>query len=67
MSKPRAVSAVLKISIFATGLAGIVAEFVLSTLATYIIGNAVLQWTRGNVPDVFRHGAGQPGQLDLPS
>ena len=45
MSKPRAVSAVLKISIFATGLAGIVAEFVLSTLATYIIGNAVLQWT----------------------
>ena len=45
VSKPRAVSAVLKISIFATGLAGIVAEFVLSTLATYIIGNAVLQWT----------------------
>ena len=42
---PRAASAVLKICIFATGLAGIVAEFVLSTLATYIIGNAVLQWT----------------------
>lgn len=45
MSKPRAVSAVLKIAIFATGFAGIVAEFVLSTLATYIIGNAVVQWT----------------------
>lgn len=36
---------VLKISVFATGCAGIVAEFVLSTLATYLIGNAVFQWT----------------------
>jgi spermidine synthase len=36
---------ILKIAIFATGLAGIVAEFVLSTLATYIMGNAVFQWT----------------------
>ena len=36
---------VLKISIFATGCAGIVAEFVLSTLATYLVGNAVFQWT----------------------
>jgi len=35
----------LKISIFATGCAGIVAEFVLSTLATYLSGNAVFQWT----------------------
>jgi len=39
------VKPILKISIFATGCAGIVAEFVLSTLATYLIGNAVLQWT----------------------
>ena len=38
-------SAVLQISIFATGCAGIVAEFVLSTLATYLIGNAIFQWT----------------------
>ncbi len=45
MSKPRGVSAVLKVSIFATGCAGIVAEFVLATLATYTVGNAVLQWT----------------------
>ncbi|MBW2624145.1 MAG: spermidine synthase, partial [Deltaproteobacteria bacterium] len=45
MFKPRGVSTVLKISIFATGCAGIVAEFVLSTLATYLVGNAVLQWT----------------------
>ncbi len=35
---------ILKTSIFATGCAGIVAEFVLSTLATYLIGNAVFQW-----------------------
>lgn len=35
----------LKICLFATGCAGIVAEFVLSTLATYLIGNAVFQWT----------------------
>ncbi len=41
----RRVSLVLKIAIFATGCAGIVAEFVLSTLATYLVGNAVFQWT----------------------
>lgn len=35
----------LKVAVFATGCAGIVAEFVLSTLATYLSGNAVLQWT----------------------
>ncbi len=35
----------LKISIFATGCAGIVAEYVLSTLATYLLGNAIFQWT----------------------
>ncbi|MGE0084315.1 MAG: polyamine aminopropyltransferase [Desulfococcaceae bacterium] len=36
---------VLKTAIFATGCAGIIAEFVLSTLATYLAGNAVFQWT----------------------
>jgi len=36
---------ILKISLFATGCAGIIAEFVLSTLATYLSGNAVFQWT----------------------
>ena len=35
----------LKTALFATGCAGIVAEFVLSTLATYFLGNAVFQWT----------------------
>ncbi|GBC59605.1 spermidine synthase [Desulfonema ishimotonii] len=39
------ISSVLKIAIFATGCAGIVAEFVLSTLATYLVGNAIFQWT----------------------
>lgn len=38
-------SIVLQISMFATGCAGIVAEFVLSTMATYLIGNAIFQWT----------------------
>ena len=38
-------SAILKICLFSTGCAGIVAEFVLSTLATYLLGNAVFQWT----------------------
>lgn len=36
---------ILKICLFVTGCAGIVAEFVLSTLATYLIGNAIFQWT----------------------
>ncbi len=35
----------LQICLFATGCSGIVAEFVLSTLATYLIGNATFQWT----------------------
>ena len=30
---------------FATGLSGIVAEYILSTLATYFLGNSVFQWT----------------------
>ena len=38
-------SFILKLAIFATGFAGIVAEYVLSTLATYFIGNSVFQWT----------------------
>ena len=45
MSKVKNVSFILKLSLFATGCAGIVAEFVLSTLATYLVGNAIFQWT----------------------
>lgn len=35
----------LKIALFATGLSGIVAEYILATLATYFIGDSVIQWT----------------------
>lgn len=38
-------SSALKIALFATGLAGIVAEYTLSTLATYFLGDSVFQWT----------------------
>jgi spermidine synthase len=38
-------SLALKASIFATGLAGIVAEYVMATIASYLVGNAVVQWT----------------------
>ena len=37
-------SYLLKACIFATGCAGIVAEFTLSTLASYLLGNTTLQW-----------------------
>ncbi|MFH1134727.1 MAG: polyamine aminopropyltransferase [Pseudomonadota bacterium] len=45
MFKPRDPGLILKAAIFATGCAGIVAEFVLSTLAAYLTGKAVFQWT----------------------
>lgn len=35
----------LKLCIFATGFAGIVAEYAMSTLASYLLGDAVVQWT----------------------
>ncbi|MBV6645023.1 MAG: polyamine aminopropyltransferase [Cyclobacteriaceae bacterium] len=38
-------SSLLKVALFATGLAGIVAEYTLSTLATYFLGDSVFQWT----------------------
>lgn len=38
-------SFLLKACIFATGLAGIVAEYVMATLASYLLGNSVRQWT----------------------
>jgi spermidine synthase len=41
----RSQSQILKIALFATGLSGIVAEYILSTLATYFIGDSVFQWT----------------------
>ena len=38
-------SFVLKAALFATGISGIVAEYILSTLASYFIGNAIIQFT----------------------
>ena len=35
----------LKAALFATGLAGIVSEYTLSTLATYFLGDSLFQWT----------------------
>lgn len=34
----------LKAALFATGLSGVVAEYVLSTLASYFIGDSTVQW-----------------------
>lgn len=36
---------ILKIAIFATGVSGIVAEYILSTLASYFLGDSILQFT----------------------
>ncbi|MGL1885264.1 MAG: polyamine aminopropyltransferase [Reichenbachiella sp.] len=38
-------SNILKVALFATGMSGIVAEYILSTLATYFLGDSVFQWT----------------------
>ena len=50
---------VLKFALFATGLSGIVAEYILSTLATYFLGNSVLQWTLILSAMLFMMGLGQ--------
>ncbi len=38
-------SKILKLALFATGLSGIVAEYIQSTLATYFLGDSIFQWT----------------------
>lgn len=38
-------SYLLKLSLFATGLSGIVSEYMLSTTASYFLGDSVFQWT----------------------
>ncbi len=45
MTKDPKFSRSLKIALFATGLSGIVAEYVLSTLASYFLGDSVVQFT----------------------
>lgn len=42
---PKQRSTFLKVALFATGMSGIVAEYLLSTLATYFLGDATRQWT----------------------
>ena len=37
-------STLLKAAIFATGFSGVVAEYMLSTLATYFLGDSIFQW-----------------------
>ncbi len=36
---------ILKLALFATGFSGIVTEYMLATLATYFLGDSVVQWT----------------------
>lgn len=38
-------SKILKISLFATGIAGIASEYTLSTLASYLLGDSIFQWS----------------------
>jgi spermidine synthase len=38
-------SCILKICMFATGCAAMVTEYTLATLASYLMGNTILQWT----------------------
>lgn len=51
-------SRLLKACLFATGCSGIVAEFTLSTLASYILGNTTLQWTLTMSLMLFTMGVG---------
>ncbi|MCB0477666.1 MAG: polyamine aminopropyltransferase [Crocinitomicaceae bacterium] len=45
LKKLRSNSGVLMLALFATGISGIVSEYVLATMATYFIGDSVFQWT----------------------
>lgn len=38
-------SRLIKLSIFMTGLSGIVSEYTLATLGSYLLGNQIVQWT----------------------
>lgn len=51
-------SGILKACVFATGLSGIVAEYVMSTLASYLLGDAVRQWTLTMSLMLFAMGVG---------
>jgi len=51
-------SLVLMAAIFATGFSGIVAEYLLSTLATYFLGDSIFQWTMIVSTMMFTMGVG---------
>ncbi|MBT5828582.1 MAG: polyamine aminopropyltransferase [Candidatus Latescibacteria bacterium] len=59
-------SHLLKICLFATGCSGIVAEFTLSTLASYLLGNTTLQWTLTMSVMLFAMGLGSRWSRLLP-
>lgn len=59
-------SHLLKICLFATGCSGIVAEFTLSTLASYLLGNTTLQWTLTMSLMLFAMGLGSRWSQLLP-
>ena len=44
-SRLRRLSLILKACVFATGCAAIVTEYTLATLASYLLGDAIFQWT----------------------
>ena len=44
-SKLRRLSFILKACVFTTGCAAIVTEYTLATLASYLLGDSILQWT----------------------
>ena len=44
-TKLKRLSFILKTCVFATGCAAIVTEYTLATLASYLLGDAILQWT----------------------
>ncbi|MCB0737970.1 MAG: polyamine aminopropyltransferase [Bacteroidetes bacterium] len=48
----------LKLSLFATGFSGIVAEYLLATLASYFLGNSIIQWTMVLSTMLFAMGVG---------
>ncbi len=60
-------SRVLKLALFATGLSGIVAEYILSTLATYFLGDSVFQWTMILSIMLFSMGLGARLSMNLDS
>lgn len=59
-------SQLLKVCLFATGCSGIVAEFTLSTLASYLLGNTTLQWTLTMSVMFFAMGLGSRWSRLLP-